>query len=71
MDEENVTNVKSEISVDIKDELCPLWEGGVRFKCKERKEEIQILVKLFHIDDSKSGCNLFYWTSDGEISKYF
>ena len=71
MDEENVTNVKSEISVDIKDELCPLWEGGVSFKGKEGKEEIQIPVKIFHKDDSKSGCNLFDWTSDGENSKYF
>ena len=33
---ENRTNVKSEISVDIKDELYPLWEGGVSFKDKER-----------------------------------
>ena len=64
-------DIKSEISVDIKDELYPLWEGGVSFKDKERDGEIQISVKIFHKDDSKSGCNLFDWTSDGENSKYF
>ena len=68
---ENVTKVKSEISVDIKDELYPLWEGGVSFKDKERDGEIQIPVKIVHKDDSKDGCNLFDWTSDGENSKYF
>ena len=71
MDEENVTNVKSEISVDIKDELYPLWEGVVSFKGKEGDKEIQIPVKIVHKDDSKDGCNLFDWTSDGENSKYF
>ena len=68
---ENRTNVKSEISVDIKDELYPLWEGGVSFNGKEKDEEIQIPVKIVHKDDSKDGCNLFDWTSDGENSKYF
>ena len=68
---ENGTNVKSEISVDIKNELYPLWEGGVSFKGKERDKEIQIPVKIVHKGDSKDGCNLFDWTSDGENSKYF
>ena len=68
---ENRTKVKSEISVDIKDELYPLWEGGVSFKGKEGDKEIPIPVKIVHKGDSKDGCNLFDWTSDGENSKYF
>ena len=64
-------DIKSEISVDIKDELYPLWEGGVSFNSKEKDEEIQIPVKIVHKGDSKDGCNLFDWTSDGENSKYY
>ena len=73
MDEENIKkengtkSVKGEIGVDIKDEPGPLWEGEVRFKTEERREEIGVPVKIFHKDDSKNGCRLFDWTSQGKL----
>ena len=73
MDEESMKkenypkNVKSEMRVDIKDEPGPLWEGEVRFKTEERSEEIRAPVQIFHKDDSKNGCRLFDWTSQGKL----
>ena len=70
MDEENIKNengasVKSEIREDIKDKQGPLWEGEVRFKTEEGREEIRAEVKIFHKDDSKNGCRLFDWPPHG------
>ena len=73
MDEENIKkengtkSVKSEIGVYIKDEPGPLWEGELRFKSEERREEIRAQVQIFHKDDSKNGCRLFDWTSQGKL----
>ena len=64
-------SVKSEMIVDIKDEPGPLWEGELRFKSEERSEEIRPQVKIFHKDDSKNGCKLFDWTSQGNEIGFF
>ena len=66
MDEENIkeengTNSKTGIRLDIKDEFCPLWEGEVRFKTEEGSEEIKAPVQIFHKDDAKNGSKLFDW----------
>ena len=63
---ENGTEIKPEMRVDIKDELCPLWEGEVRFKREERSEEMRAPVQIFHKDDSKNGCRLFDWAPYGK-----
>ena len=63
---ENGTEIKPEMRVDIKDELCPLWEGEVRFKSEERSEEMRAQVQIFHKDDSKNGCRLFDWAPYGK-----
>ena len=63
--ENDTKSVKSEMRVDIKDEPGPLWEGEVRFKTEERREEIGVPVKIFHKDDSKNGCRLFDWPPRG------
>ena len=68
---ENGKSVKSEMIVDIKDEPGPLWEGELRFKSEERSEEIRAQVKIFHKDDSKNGCRLFDWTSQGNEIGFF
>ena len=57
---ENGASVKSEMSVDNRDEQGPLWEGLVRFKTEEGNE-----VKIIHKDDSKNGCRLFDWPHNG------
>ena len=74
---ENGASVKSEMIVDIKDEPGLLWEGEVRFKSEEKREvrykteerskEIKAVVQIFHKDDSKNGCRLFNWTSQGKL----
>ena len=64
---ENGTEIKPEMRVDIKDELCPLWEGEVRFKREERSEEMRAQVQIFHKDDSKNGCRLFDWPPYGKL----
>ena len=77
MDEESIKkenypkSVKSEMIVDIKDEPGPLWEGELRFKSEERRGEIRAQVKIFHKDDSKNGCRLFDWTSQGNEIGFF
>ena len=68
---ENGASVKSEMIVDIKDEPGQLWEGEVRFKTEERSEEIRAPVQIFHKDDSKNGCRLFDWTSQGDEIGFF
>ena len=68
---ENGKSVKSEMIVDIKDEPGPLWEGELRFKSEERSEEIRAPVQIFHKDDSKNGCRLFDWTSQGNEIGFF
>ena len=72
MDEENIkeendTNLKPELRLEIKDELCPLWEGEVIFKTEENSEEIRAPVQIFHKDDSKNGCRLFDWAPHGKL----
>ena len=62
---ENCASVKSEMEVDNKDEPGLLWEGEVRFKTEEGREEIRAEVKIFHKDDSKNGCRLFDWPPHG------
>ena len=76
MEEENIkkkngTSVKGEIRVDIKDDPGSLWDGELRFKSEERSEEIRAQVKIFHKDDSKNGCRLFDWTSQGNEIGFF
>ena len=72
MDEENIkkengSSLKPELRSDIKDEPGLLWEGEVRFKTEKGREEIRAEVKIFHKDDSKNGCRLFDWTSQGKL----
>ena len=62
---ENGASVKSEIREDTKDKQGPLWEGEVRFKTDEGREEIRAEVKIFHKDDSKNGSRLFDWPPQG------
>ena len=62
---ENGASVKSEIREDLKDKQGPLWEGEVRFKTEEGRDEIRAPVKIFHKDDSKNGCRLFDWPPRG------
>ena len=64
--EENGTNSKPGIRLDIKDEFCPLWEGEVRFKTEEGSEEIKAPVQIFHKDDAKNGSKLFDWVPYGK-----
>ena len=70
MDEKNIkkeSGTKSEIREDIKHEPGPLWEGEVRFKTEEGNEEIRADVLIFQKDDSKNGCKLFDWASQGKL----
>ena len=64
---ENETKIKPEMGMDIKNELCPLWEGEVIFKTEESSEEIRAPVQIFHKDDSKNGCRLFDWAPHGNL----
>ena len=62
---ENGASVKSEMVVGNKDEPPLLWEGELRFKIDEGREEIRAPIKIFHKDDSKNGCRLFDWPPRG------
>ena len=64
--EENGTNSKPGIRLDIKDEFWPLWEGEVRLKTEEGSEEIKAPVQIFHKDDAKNGSKLFDWVPYGK-----
>ena len=73
MDDESIKkeNVNSEMRSDIKDEPGPLWEGEVKFKTEEGREEIRAEVKIFHKDDSKNGSRQFDWPPHGNKIIFF
>ena len=64
---ENCSNLKLELRLDFNNEPGLLWEGEVRFKTEEQREEIQAPVQIFHKDDSKNGCKLFDWVPHGKL----